>query len=75
MRTAQQQVDIQVASVAAAQEDLRVQQRRYELGATTLLDLLTSQSQLDQGRASLIRARYDYRIAKAQLEALIGRDL
>jgi len=75
MRTAQQQVDIQVASVAAAQEDLRVQQRRYELGATTLLDLLTSQSQLDQARASLIRARYDYRIAKAQLEALIGRDL
>lgn len=75
MRTAQQQVDIQVASVAAAVEDLRVQQRRYELGATTLLDLLTSQTQLDQARAALIRARYDYRIAKAQLEALIGRDI
>jgi outer membrane protein len=75
MRTAQQQVDIQVASVAAAVEDLRVQQRRYELGATTLLDLLTSQTQLYQARAALIRARYDYRIAKAQLEALIGRDL
>ncbi|HEY8164562.1 MAG TPA: TolC family protein [Gemmatimonadaceae bacterium] len=75
MRTAQQQVAIQAASVAAAVEDLRVQQRRYELGATTLLDLLTSQTQLDQARAALIRARYDYRIAKAQLEALIGRDL
>ncbi|HEX6576330.1 MAG TPA: TolC family protein [Gemmatimonadaceae bacterium] len=75
MRTAQEQVQIQAVSVAAATEDLRVQQRRYELGATTLLDLLTSQTQLDNARSALIRARYDYRVAKAQLEALIGRDL
>ena len=75
MTTAQQQVDIQAASVAAALEDLRVQQRRYELGASTLLEVLTSQTQLDQARTALIRARYDYRVAKAQLEALIGRDL
>ena len=75
MSTARQQVEIQMSSVAAALEDLRVQQRRYELGATTLLDLLTSQTQLDQARTSLIRARYDYRVAKAQLEALIGRDI
>ena len=75
MRTAQEQVAIQTQSVAAATEDLRVQQRRYELGATTLLDLLTSQTQLDNARTALIRARYDYRVAKAQLEALIGRDL
>ena len=75
MRTAQAQVSIAITSVTAAQEDLRVQQKRYELGATTLLDLLTSQTQLDTARTSLIRARYDYRVAKAQLEALIGRDL
>lgn len=75
MRIAREQVDIQTQSVRAAEEDLRVQQRRYELGATTLLDLLTSQTQLDNARTSLIRARYDYRVAKAQLEALIGRDL
>jgi outer membrane protein len=75
MRIAREQVDIQSQSVAAATEDVRVQQRRYQLGATTLLDLLTSQAQLDTARNSLIRARYDYRVAKAQLEALIGRDL
>jgi outer membrane protein len=75
MRTAQEQVAIQTVSVAAATEDLRVQQRRYELGATTLLDLLTSQTALDNARTALIRTRYDYRVAKAQLEALIGRDL
>ena len=75
MRNAQEQVQIQTVSVAAAAEDLRVQQRRYELGATTLLDLLTSQTQLDNARSALIRARYDYRVARAQLEALIGHDL
>jgi outer membrane protein len=75
MRIAQEQIAIQTTSVAAATEDVRVQQRRYELGATTLLDLLTSQTQLDAARTALIRARYDYRVAKAQLEALIGRDL
>ena len=75
MRIALEQVDIQTQSVAAATEDVRVQQRRYELGATTLLDLLTSQAQLDSARNSLIRARFDYRVARAQLEALIGRDL
>ena len=75
MTTAQRQVDINAASVAAAVEDLRVQRARYELGASTLLEVLTSQTALDQARTALIRARYDYRVAKAQLEALIGRDL
>jgi len=75
MRTAQAQVDIETSSVAAAVEDLRVQRARYQVGAATLLEVLTSQTQLDQSRNALIRARYDYRVAKAQLEALIGRDL
>ena len=75
LRTAEERIQIQQASVAAAQEDLRVQNQRYTLGASTLLDLLTSQSQLNQARAALIQARQDYRIARAQIEAVIGRDL
>ena len=75
LRTAQQQIAIQAASVTAAEEDLRVQQQRYELGASTQLDVLTSQSQLTQARLSLIQARFNYRVAKAQLEALVGRTL
>lgn len=74
-RTAEERVAIQLASVAAAEEDLRVQQQRYALGASVLLDVLTSQTTLDQARAALIQARYDARIAKAQVEALVGRDL
>jgi outer membrane protein len=75
LRTAEERIAIQQASVAAAQEDLRVQQQRYNLGASTLLDLLTSQTTLNNARAALIQARQDYRVAGAQVEALIGRDL
>lgn len=74
-RTAEARVRIQQASVAAGEEDLRVQQERYNLGASTLLDLLNSQSTLDQTRQALIQARLDARTSKAQIEALIGRDL
>ena len=75
LRGASQRVAVQVASVAAAQEDVRVQQQRYNIGASTLLDLITSQAALATAEQALIQARYDYRIARAQLEALIGRDL
>jgi outer membrane protein len=75
VRTAQQRILIQQATVDAALEDLRVQQQRYALGASTLLDVLTSQSTLDTARSALIQARLDVRVARAQLEALVGRDL
>jgi len=73
--SAQERVISQTATVEAAEEDLRVQQQRYAVGASTLLDVLTSQTQLNQARSDLIRARYDQRIAKAELEALVGREL
>lgn len=68
-------VTIQQAAIAAAEEDLRVQQQRYALGASTLLDLLTSQTTLNEARQALIRARLDSRIARAQLSVLVGREL
>lgn len=75
LRSAQQRIVIQQASVDAAREDLRVQEQRYALGASTLLDVLTSQTTLNAARSALIQARLDVRIARAQLEALVGRDL
>lgn len=75
LRGASQRVAVQVASVAAAEEDVRVQQQRYNIGASVLLDLITSQAALATAEQALIQARYDYRIARAQLEALIGQDL
>jgi outer membrane protein len=75
LNTAEARVEVQLAAIAAAEEDLRVQQQRYALGASTLLDLLTSQTQLNQARQALIQARFDGRVARAQLSTLIGREL
>jgi outer membrane protein TolC len=72
---ARSKIDITVTSVAAATEDLRVQQERYRLGASTIVDVLTSQEALNQAEVDVVNARFDYLRAKAQLEALIGRTL
>ncbi len=72
---AEERVKVQLVTIQSAEEDLRVQQQRYALGAATQLDILTSQSTLDNARAALIQARFDARTAKAQIEALVGRDL
>src|SRR5262249_30226241 len=74
-RTARQRIDSQAATVAAAEEDLRVQSQRYSIGGSTHLDVLTSETQLQQARSDLIRARFDLRVARAQIEAIVGRAL
>ncbi len=74
-RSADERVELQAATVQAADEDLREHQAQYNVGTTTMLDVLTSRTTLDQARHDLIQARYDRRIARAQLEALVGRSL
>jgi len=75
LAAARAQIDISRASLAAAQEDLRVVQERYRLGAATIVEVLTSQETLDQAEVDYIRARLDFLVARAQLEALLGRSL
>lgn len=73
--TSYAKISIATDNVAAATEDLRVQQERYRVGASTILDLLTSQANLTQAETALVQSRFDYLIARAQLEALVGRTL
>jgi outer membrane protein len=69
------QIDITGTSVVAAREALRVQQERYRLGASTIVDVLSSQEALNQAEVDVLVARFSYLRAKAQIEALIGRNL
>jgi outer membrane protein TolC len=75
LEAARLQIEITQVSVTAAEEDLRVQQERYRLGASTIVDILTSQEALDQAEVDAVNARFSYLRAKAQIEALIGRSL
>jgi outer membrane protein len=75
MRNAEETMRVQQINVEASQEDLRVQQQRYNLGASVLLDVLNSESALVAARQQLIQARLNYRNARAQIESYIGKDL
>jgi outer membrane protein TolC len=69
--TAQQAAE----GLLVARENFRVQQSRYRAGATTILDLLKAQSDLDDAEAVLVQARYATRLALAGLETILGRRL
>lgn len=75
LRLAEERITLSEEAVSVAEEDLRVQQERYALGASTILDLLASQTSVVEAQNNLVSARFDYRLARAQLEALAGRDL
>ena len=75
LTTAYAQIAIVGTNVAAATEALRVTQERYRLGAGTLLDLLTAQANMTQAEVNQVSARYNYVIARAQVEALAGHPL
>lgn len=75
LEAAAAKIDIARVSVAAAEEDLRMQRERYRLGTSTIVEVLTTQVSLDQAQVDLVRARYDYLVARAQLEAYVGHSL
>ncbi len=73
--TARATVDLAAEQAQVARENYRVQQARYRTGATTILDLLKAQSDLDDADATLVQARYAARLALAGLETILGRRL
>jgi outer membrane protein len=75
LSTAFVQISIAQDNLAAATEDLRVQNERYRVGAATILDLLTSQAALTQAQVNVVQTRFNYLIARAQVEAVVGRTL
>ena len=75
LSTAYEQIDIARSNLTAATEDLRVQNERYRVGAATFLDLLVSQEALTNAEVNFVQRRFDYVVARARLEALVGREL
>ena len=75
LQTSELAIDIAEEAVAVADEDLRVTRERYRLSVAIILDVVTSQIASDQARVDLVNARYDYVLARAELEAILGRQL
>ena len=73
--TAEQAILIAEDAAFVAAEDLRVVRERYGVGAATILDILLSQNAATQAEADVVTTRYDYILARAELEAILGREL
>ena len=73
--TARASAALSAQGLAVARESFRVQQTRYQSGATTILDLLDAEVNLTQAEADLVQARYGTRLALAGLESILGKRL
>jgi outer membrane protein TolC len=67
--------ELAARAVVVARENLRVQQERYQAGATTILDLLVAQVNVTEAEAGLVQSRFTTRLALAGVEAILGRRL
>ena len=75
LRTAERAIEIALEGARVADEDLRVVRERYRVGAATILDLVISQISSAESAADVVTSRYDYLLARAQLEAILGREM
>ncbi len=72
---ARRTLEIDLSAVGVATEVLRVQEARYQAGASTVLELLDAQTQLAEAESDRVRAQYEVRLTRAGLEAILGTRL
>jgi outer membrane protein len=73
LEQAQERLKLAETTVAAAEENLRLAEERYRVGAGTVLETIEASSSLTQAQASLIDARVDYLVNRADLQRATGR--
>ncbi len=72
LQAAKEITKINEDNLKSSEEDLRLAQERYRVGAGTLLDIINAQFNLTNSQATLVSAKYDMMIARAQLKAAMG---
>ena len=69
---ARKQYEVSQKGLISATEDRKIAEERYNLGAGTLLDLLTGNANLVNAQANKVNAAYNYVTAKRNLEYVLG---
>jgi outer membrane protein len=70
-----EQVKIAKGNLIVTRENYRVILSRYNVGASTVIDLSIAEQNLATAEQQDVNARYNYQLARANLETLIGRTL
>jgi outer membrane protein TolC len=70
--TAKQQLDVARSSVEQAQEALRIIQDRYDLGLTTITDLLRAQTEFVRAQMGVLESRHAYVVGYAAVLLATG---
>jgi outer membrane protein TolC len=69
---ARQSLDVTRASVAQAEESMRINQNRYQGGLTTITDMLRAEEALRRSRTDYWQSVYRYQTSYANLELATG---
>ncbi len=72
LRNYEEIISINEEVLTAAEEDLKLVQKRYSLGSATILEVLDSQVSLTRARSNLVTSRYDARVQEANYRAVLG---
>jgi outer membrane protein TolC len=64
--------EINQENLKSAEEDLRLAQERYRVGAGTLLEIINAQYAVTNAKATLVSAKYETMIARGNLQAAMG---
>lgn len=74
MAASSEQVSSNKENVRQAEKAVQIAGKRYEVGKGTVLELNTSQVQLTEAELTYHQSIYDYLVAKADLDQVLGRD-
>ena len=72
LQAAEKSLEVSKGNVAAAEESRRIQQEKYALGSSTLLDVLVANSEFLTAQTNLINAEYAYIVLSEQVKYQLG---
>ena len=65
-------LEINKQNIEAYEENLRLQMEKRRVGSGTELEVSQAQYELTQAKSNLVQAEYNAKVARAQLEAVLG---